>query len=146
MGRFFSILKTQGAVLMTMLVLIMLGAAYFYIYIPDNEKNVQERHFRCLQNIDYNVHNKIDNSTMLINNLLGAYPKINTDSLNSYIKDYPKNNFTLLPIGIPPRSGRDNLVTIVSDANSKQFSLYANKKFATYIINKEHGATLDSIE
>src|SRR5690349_10734156 len=71
--KFFSFNKSQGAVLATILILIFLGAAYFFIYLPNNEKRIQEQHFRALQNIDRNIHTKIDNSVALLRNLLNAY-------------------------------------------------------------------------
>jgi len=50
--------KKQVPVLTTLLVIISLGLAYFFIYIPHNEKIIQEQRFRVLQNIDENTHIK----------------------------------------------------------------------------------------
>ncbi len=104
MGKFFSVNKNQAAVLSTILVLMLLGVSYFFIYVPKNEKTVQQRRFRCLQNIDTNVHSKIENSISLLYNLLpdasmpaNGFKKF-SDTLNKYIADYPKDNFTLLPV------------------------------------------------
>src|SRR3569623_824306 len=70
MPKLFSISSKQLGVIFTLMILIFLGASYFFIYVPNNEKNVQERRFRCLQNIDSNIRFKMDNNIALINNLL----------------------------------------------------------------------------
>ena len=49
---------------------MLLGVGYFFVYVPKNEKTVQQRRFRCLQNIDTNIHSKIENSISLLYNLL----------------------------------------------------------------------------
>jgi len=120
MLKSFSFGKSQASVLITLLILISLGACYFFIYLPNNEKAVQERRFRCLRKIDTNIRTKIDNSFTQISNLLYEYDKNHpTDTINphkknrskdsiirrkdslfrelkTYITEYPKINFTLL--------------------------------------------------
>src|ERR1700693_3131190 len=101
MASFFSVSKNQVTIIVTLLVLISLGTSYFFIYLPKNENTVQERRFRCLQNIDNNIHSKIENSISLINTFLDAYGKNNGDSakkqhFNDTIDHFPKNYFTLL--------------------------------------------------
>src|ERR1700743_429322 len=113
MLKSFSFGKNQASVLITLLILISLGACYFFIYLPNNEKAVQERRFRCLRKIDTNIHTKIENSFTQIANLLENYDKnsppyinISRDSikkkdsllsgLREYISGYPKTYFTLL--------------------------------------------------
>jgi len=91
--------KKQAPVFITLLVIISLGLAYLFIYIPHNEKIIQEQRFRVLQNIDENIHRKIENSVALLNNLLKAYEeppeikenkKIKPDVINEYIKNSPQ--------------------------------------------------------
>ena len=77
MPRLFGINSKQIGIIATLLVIIFLGACYFFIYVPNNEKTVQERRFRSLQNIDNNFHAKISNDTLLINNLLQEYQNQN---------------------------------------------------------------------
>lgn len=96
MFKFPVIGKNQVVAIVTFLTLVMLGVSYFYIYIPANEKVVQERRFRCLQNININIHSKIINSTWMLNNFLKTFP--NDDQLQNYLSNYPKTNFTLLPV------------------------------------------------
>ena len=72
MGKFFSALKNQTSSLVTIFALFIVGAYYFFIYIPNNEKIVQERRFRCLQNIDYNIRAKIDGSIKVLDNILNT--------------------------------------------------------------------------
>ena len=114
--KFFAINKNQAAVLATLMVLIFLGALYFFIYLPNNEKRIQEQRFNALQHIDRNIHTKIENSTALLNNLLTAYQaagKTGRDSLMDYITNYPTNNFTITtPVVNSPRqkaAGKDSL-------------------------------------
>src|SRR4051812_26172589 len=71
--KFLNFNKSQTAVLITIFILIFLGAAYFFIYLPNNEKRIQEQHFKALQNIDRNIHTKIENSLALLRTLLNAY-------------------------------------------------------------------------
>ena len=71
--KYFSFNKNYNDLLITLLVLIFLAAGYFYLYVPQNEKKVQEQGFRSLQNIDKNIHLDIDNSIALMHNLLFAY-------------------------------------------------------------------------
>ncbi len=106
MAKFFSVSKGQAAIFGTLAFLIFLGACYFFIYIPANEKIVQERRFRCLQNIDSNIHTKITNTIGVINTMLPDSAKDLTslnariDSINKVIElhpNYSKNSFTLLP-------------------------------------------------
>ncbi|MFC0515561.1 hypothetical protein ACFFGT_15185 [Mucilaginibacter angelicae] len=104
MFKFPAIGKNQMVAIVTFLTLIMLGVSYFYIYIPANEKIVQERRFRCLQNININIHSKIVNSTWMLNNFLKTFPY--DDQLQDYLSNYPRTNFTLLPV-----TSRLNLLT-----------------------------------
>lgn len=141
MFKFPAIGKNQVVVIVTFLTLIMLGVSYFYVYIPANEKVVQERRFRCLQNININIHSKIVNSTWMLNNFLKTFPY--DDQLQDYLGNYPKNNFTLLPVtcrfeGVKIReqlSGRkinwiDSSVVINTSVNTQQLTIYLNKTMA----------------
>ena len=95
--KFFSANKGQIATLITLLVMVFLGACYLFIYIPANEKNVQGQRFRSLQNIDRNIHTKIDNSIAMLDLLIRAYndePKPRKTIIN-YITNYSTQNFKL---------------------------------------------------
>ena len=95
---FFSINKNQAAVLVTLIILIFLGCGYFFIYIPQNERRIVEQRFSALQNIDRNIHAKIENSIGLLNNSITAYLHANDsvkNNLTAYIKNYSTTNFTL---------------------------------------------------
>ncbi len=145
MGKFLPSGKNQFAIISTILVLILLGACYFFIYIPKNEKTVQARRFRCLQDIDSNVHARIQSSVALINFYLKAHSNDSDDSLkklndyitNYYPKYYPHNNFTLLPIEKTATNLKgttllnvqnDSLITIQisQNLNSPEITLYAS--------------------
>ena len=81
--------RKQTGVIITLLVIVFLGASYFFIYIPNNERTVQERHFRCLQNVDVNIHNKIEDNFRLVENLYSTHLENSKDSTN-YINVFNK--------------------------------------------------------
>ncbi len=112
MRKSLSFGKAQASVLITLLVLISLGACYFFIYLPNNEKNVQERRFRCLRKIDGSVRKKIATSQTQITNLLNYYDEYSHTNnraalkkIRKYISEYPKTNFVLLL----PEQGKTNI-------------------------------------
>lgn len=62
--------RNYATIFLTILFVVFLGVVYFLVYIPQNEKRLQQQRFLSLQNIDRNIHEKIDNSLALIDNLL----------------------------------------------------------------------------
>lgn len=99
--KIYSANKGQLPAIITLLVVVFLGACYFFIYVPANEKIVQGQRFRSLQNIDRNIHTKIDNSLAMLDQLIPAYhgEPGNKDTITRYIVNYSKDNFTLtLPV------------------------------------------------
>ncbi|SEM83694.1 hypothetical protein SAMN05192574_101963 [Mucilaginibacter gossypiicola] len=138
MFKFPVIGKNQVVAIVTFLTLITLGVSYFYVYVPANEKVVQERRFYCLQKIDNNIHSKIVNSTWMLNNFLKTFPV--DDQLQDYLSNYPKTNFTLLPIesrltGAQIRAKipaskikwKDSLVNINTSITEKQLIVFLTK-------------------
>jgi hypothetical protein len=137
MGKFFSSIKAHINSLITLFVILIVGAYYFFIYIPNNEKTVQERHFRCLQNIDKNIRDKIKGSVQVLATILnsinkqGDLPSVIID--NGYKKKYGTLPFVLLtgkesvrdssvkPLGL---DDIDYTTGIKVDAQSQQLSLY----------------------
>src|SRR5215210_1444964 len=90
--KYFSFNRNHVAVLITLLFVLFFGAIYFFIYVPQNEKDLQQQRFRTLQNIDKNIHAKIENSVALMSNLLQG--KVNKEYIN-YFSRTSKQNFTL---------------------------------------------------
>ncbi|WP_144914645.1 cache domain-containing protein [Mucilaginibacter frigoritolerans] len=130
MASSFSIKNSQIAVFCTLMVLILLGASYFFIYVPNNEKVVQERHFLCLQNIDSNIHSKITNSLMQINGLLEVDTLHQKAVLDTYINKYPKTNFVIIPVqhmGWQKGKKVFKKAAVEVDPDSKLLTLFANK-------------------
>jgi predicted PurR-regulated permease PerM len=115
MSKFFTFSRNQGVILVTLLFVLLLGGIYFFMYIPNNQRNLEEQRFRCLQNIENNIHEKIDNSVALLNNLLITYEnndkQYDTTRLKEYIKNYPQQNFTLLPVTKPKDSTKKAIAT-----------------------------------
>ncbi len=97
--KFFN--RNYLAALITLVFVIFCGGIYSFIYVPNNERNLQEQRFRTLQNIDENIHKKIENSVALMSNLLTAYVNdtSNEQEIKNYIANYSTENFTLtLPV------------------------------------------------
>lgn len=122
--------KSVGYIVTTVFSLCFLCAIYFFIYLPNKEKNIEEQRFRTLQNIDRNIHEKIDNSVSLLNNIISAE---HTD--RNYIDDFPKEKFILsvpkIDISIHESELSDNLdsaVTIKVDDAISQVSIALQKK------------------
>ncbi len=109
-----------------MLFVVFLGAVYFFIYIPNNERRLQAQRFRTLQNINKNIQEKIRNSEALMNNLLKN--KIDTGYID-YLSEQSKENFTLIkPLsnGTSPtklKSITDSGYTINSDNDNRYLNL-----------------------
>lgn len=137
--KFFPIKKNQAAVLTTLLVLISLCAAYFFVYLPNNENQIREQRFSALQNIDRNIHTKIENSIGLLNNLLTGYQNADAEGrqkLIKYIREYSSTNFTLTPPSIisPSKRGSlkdsldtDSAYTIKVNNDTREISLFFSK-------------------
>ncbi|MBC7886711.1 MAG: hypothetical protein H7Z13_02400 [Ferruginibacter sp.] len=138
--KLFAINKNQAAVITTLLILIFLGAVYFFIYLPHNEKRIQEQHFNALQDIDRNIHTKIENSIALLKNLLTDYLEADEKrklKLIEYIGAYPSVNFTLTtPVKIYPfkkGSVKDSLAMdstypIRVNNDTREISLFFSKR------------------
>lgn len=152
--NFFSINKNQVAVLTTMVVIIVLAAIYFFVYIPNNEKSIQQQRFRALQNIDRNIHAKVENSVGLLNNLLNNYQKAGPEerkNIREYIENYPSTNFTITqPDTIVStnwavkKDSLDSAYAINVDDNNKQINLLFVKKvkYANSIVSFQIGMEL----
>jgi hypothetical protein len=115
-----SINRNQLGVIITVAILILLGALYFFIYLPANEKNVQERRFNSLQKIDSNIRSKVNNSVEFVSNFLNSpRPKDDAHKLNHYLKANSSDNFTLLynPV-IPPPDGKSKNINTTSPDSS----------------------------
>jgi hypothetical protein len=96
MRFFFSVNRNQSPILIILLIVILLGAAYLFIYIPSNEKELQKEHFRWLQRIDDNIQSKIENSDTLLSHLLDFYSVGSSyAATKKYISSFSKDNFDL---------------------------------------------------
>ncbi|QRR01480.1 cache domain-containing protein [Dyadobacter sandarakinus] len=100
MSKLFSFSRTQVIIIITVSVMLILGAAYIFIYIPNHKRRVEELRFRCLQNVQANIKAKRDNSVALLKNLLVTHMlnRENYDrrTLRNYISEYSMDNFTLM--------------------------------------------------
>lgn len=123
--------KSVGYIVTTVLSLCFLCACYFFIYLPANERRIEEQRFRTLQNIDRNIHEKIENSVSLLNNIISADRNANT---KAYIDNFSKEKFML---SVPDRevnayknkAGKnvDSLVKVVVNDSISQVTIDLQK-------------------
>ncbi|MCE7066961.1 cache domain-containing protein [Dyadobacter sp. CY326] len=62
--------KEQIPLFMTLAAVLTLGAGYYFVYLPNNEQQIEKWKFRTLQNIGKNVHEKILNGQALLQTYL----------------------------------------------------------------------------
>lgn len=143
--NFFLISKSQVSLFTTIVALMVLASIYIFIYIPDNEKAVQQQRFRALQNIDRNIHSKLENSAALLNNIINKY-QYGSDNdkkaVEKYIANYPTNNFKITAVDSisfnrwsAAKDSLDSAYTVTVSENTQKISLLATKK------NTHHGIT-----
>ncbi|HUC82002.1 MAG TPA: cache domain-containing protein [Flavisolibacter sp.] len=131
--KFLSLQRNYTPVLLTILFVVALGVIYFLIYIPQNEERLRQQRFHSLQNIDRNIHEKIDNSLALINNLLQSHT---TADYIQHLRKTAASYFTLkftgkqqgtLDLGAITDS---NSIVSISDT-ARQIKLLSYKKTQT---------------
>lgn len=97
--NFFSFSPKTSLIFTTVIILSLIGAAYFFWYIPNNQSELERKQFRCLQNIDNNAKEKIDNSLALLNTLILGYMRTADEEkrgkIIAYINSFPENEFKL---------------------------------------------------
>ncbi|WP_159476853.1 cache domain-containing protein [Dyadobacter sp. 3J3] len=134
LSSFFSFDRKQAIVLSTILFILVAGALYSFVYIPSNRRNVDALRSRALQNIDKNIHNKIDNSVVLMNVILdvknNSYPDRysfqDKDRLQTYVKSIPRKDFKLDSISKTPLidpNTQDSLRQVKFTGNNVQIIL-----------------------
>jgi hypothetical protein len=86
--RRFSFDRKHWVILFCLASLLSLALAYLFVYIPSNEKYLNERRFNAMQRIETNIEAKESNTYKLIESLtisLGDVA-INPDSLKNFLK------------------------------------------------------------
>lgn len=86
--RRFSFDRKHWVILFCLASLLSLALAYLFVYIPSNEKYLNERRFNAMQRIGTNIEAKETNTYKLIESLTIALgdEEINPDSLKYYLK------------------------------------------------------------
>lgn len=69
MKKIFSISTPRLSLVLAITLLVILSAWYYLLYIPGNEKDLYEQHFRWLQKTDKNIRDKIEATDSLLTNL-----------------------------------------------------------------------------
>ncbi|MEO8860411.1 MAG: hypothetical protein ABI358_03255 [Ginsengibacter sp.] len=110
--------RNNIAVIITLAFVLFCGAIYFFIYVPANEKALQQQRFRTLQNIEENIHKKIGNSVGLMNNLLRDTVDVN---YIDYLNANSKEKFTL---ALPKANTREKI--ILKDINDSDYTINVN--------------------
>lgn len=156
MRGLFSFNRNQIIILFTLLFVLVLGVLYYFMYVPNNQREIEKQRFKCLQNFEENVNAKKDNSVSLLNNLLNecisnpkGYPQV-----FSYANNNPHKYFKLKLSAYPSKNTIDSATCIELDDDSititltkKRFSgtisytiqqffapLLQNEKFNQYIL------------
>jgi hypothetical protein len=145
--KFFTKTKGLGPVFLTLGGMVLLACIYVLIYLPKNERKLDEQAFRSLQNTDQNIHLKLENSAALLNGLLAAYDagndSIDGSRVDQYIKSYSTKNFTLLPkINLPDIDSfvgptTDSAYIVQVDSTTLQFNLSLFKRDTEGQLNKK---------
>jgi hypothetical protein len=73
MRKILSVSGKQVTIIITMAAIAVFSAWYYFAYIPGNEKDLNEQHFRWLQRTDINIRAKVDATDSLLSNLLLLY-------------------------------------------------------------------------
>ncbi|WP_342087706.1 cache domain-containing protein [Dyadobacter sp. OTU695] len=144
LGSFFSFDRKQVIILVTIVFILVTGALYSFLYIPSNQRSVEALRFRAIQNIDRNINKKIENSVILMNQLLIAYRR-RPEPVKAYIDSFPKTNFELSDIQTDTKG--DSLLGILFDGEKVQIKLlndslsiemkYTLPKFIEPLLSKE---------
>ncbi|GAA4322622.1 hypothetical protein GCM10023149_23080 [Mucilaginibacter gynuensis] len=130
-SKFFSFSRNQGVVMVTVFFLVAIGAIYFFKYVPNRQRELEEKQFRGLQNIESNVSRKIDNSLALLKTLSDAYvadsPNYRRVAVKAYAKSFPEQNFTVdvnvLPAPKKQDSTQKNIDTSSVEFNNREVIL-----------------------
>ena len=140
--NFFLISKSQVSLFTTIVALVVLASLYFFIYIPDNEKAVQQQRFRALQNVDRNIHSKLENSAALLNNIVNKFQYGTGDdkkAVEKYIANYPIKNFKITALDTinfknwaAAKDSLDSAYTVTVSENTQTINLLAAKKDTRY--------------
>jgi hypothetical protein len=90
--------KEQIPLFITLAVVLLLGAGYYYVYLPGNENDLREWKFRTLQNVDINIRQKVGNGKILLQNYLkhNSLRSGQLEKLNQSLGKLSTENF---PIG-----------------------------------------------
>ncbi|WCT10639.1 hypothetical protein [Mucilaginibacter jinjuensis] len=95
----FSFSRSQSVIIATLIVILVLGVLYFFVYVPHNQINLETKQFRALQNTEQKISDKVDNSLALVHNLIRNYKAnaadYDTAKIHRYIDSYPQKDFNL---------------------------------------------------
>lgn len=121
--------------ILAFLLLILLAAWYYLGYIPGNEKELYQQHFRWLQKTDKNIRDKIEASDSLLSNLLRGYK--NSDDKECYkkiISNYSSDTVKFSAIIIDKPRVREKLKGFNTKNLNLQFSISANEDTSQLVI------------
>jgi hypothetical protein len=133
MRKFFSISREQTPIIITLLIVILLGASYLFIYVPNKDDALQREHFRWLRQVDVNIQKKIEGCDTLLSHLLELYSNRGTrKGTEKYIDSFSKENFTLFytPEILTGKSQKDSI-----DYVGTRYSMTVYEPLQTFIIS-----------
>ena len=127
MKKIFSISTNRLSLVLAIIFLGILSAWYYLLYIPGNEKDLYEQHFRWLQKIDKNIRDKIEASDSLLINLARGYIKSSpTKCFEKVISNYSNDSIIFSYNLIDTPNNRKILKEINTKKNNPKFLLSSN--------------------
>jgi hypothetical protein len=129
MRKNFSISRKQSTIFIILVALLSAGLWYYLNYIPNKEQELDQQHFRWLQNTDNNIRAKIVGFDTLLSNFLNAYiTNKNKDSVKNYISAYTIQN-VIFSVYEKPDTDKGytptqyKIDTAITDTNAVVFAL-----------------------
>ncbi|NIJ54417.1 PDC sensor domain-containing protein [Dyadobacter arcticus] len=138
----FVVKRKHRAVIFSILLVLFSGVTYVFVYIPENQRNLEQLRFRSLQTIDNNVHSKIDNSVVLLNQLLETFKNqrpeynYNKDTLREYIRTYPNDKFKVSQVDSMPATSE------VLKTDSLSSTIFSNNEITVMLQKNQHVISL----
>ena len=140
MRKFVSTGGRQVTIIITVAVLGALAALYYFVYIPNKERDLYEHHFAWLQRTDKNITAKIDATDSLLSHTLQTiskeYPV--SEGAEAYIKDQligPQQSIKIIRAKRNAEAGADTSIDqyvthffIETDSSLNQFIISAKSK------------------
>lgn len=101
--RFFSLSRERIPLLITLAIVISLGAGYYFVYVPGNESDIKQWKFRSLENTGRNIQSKIQIGHKQLTTYLHSDKLVDSkgglkDSVNIFLRSLYTENLPISPV------------------------------------------------